>query len=79
VVPVSELAAAADRWAEKIAACAPRAVQAAKDAALRGLGMPLEQALSTRYEPIEAYAGTKDQLEGLAAFTEKRKPVWTGR
>jgi crotonobetainyl-CoA hydratase len=79
VVPVSELAAAAGRWAEKIAACAPRAVQAAKDAALRGLGMPLEQALSTRYESIEAYAGTKDQLEGLAALAEKRKPVWTGR
>jgi crotonobetainyl-CoA hydratase len=59
--------------------CAPLAVQAAKDAALRGLGMPLEQALTTRYEPIEAYAGTKDQVEGLAAFAEKRKPTWTGR
>lgn len=79
VVPVDELSAAADRWAAKIQACAPGAVQAAKEATLRGLGMPLEQALSTRYEPIEAYAGTKDQLEGLAAFAEKRKPVWTGR
>lgn len=79
VVPVDQLAEAADRWAQKIAACAPMAVQAAKDAALRGLGMSLEQALATRYEPIEAYAGTKDQLEGLAAFAEKRKPVWTGR
>lgn len=79
VVPVDELAAAADRWAAKIMACAPLAVQAAKDAALRGLDMSLEQALGTRYEPIEAYAGTKDQLEGLAAFAEKRKPVWTGR
>ncbi|MFC5952684.1 enoyl-CoA hydratase-related protein [Pseudonocardia lutea] len=79
VVPVDELASAADRWAAKIMACAPLAVQAAKDAALRGLDMSLEQALGTRYEPIEAYAGTKDQLEGLAAFAEKRKPVWTGR
>lgn len=79
VVPAAELAAAADRWAEKVQACAPRAVQAAKDAAWRGLGMSLEQALTTRYEAIEAYAGTKDQLEGIAAFAEKRKPVWTGR
>ncbi|MEV1296012.1 enoyl-CoA hydratase-related protein [Pseudonocardia sp. NPDC049635] len=79
VVPVDELPAAADRWATKIISCAPLAVQAAKDAALRGLGMPLEQALTTRYEPIEAYAGTKDQLEGITAFAEKRKPVWTGR
>ena len=79
VVPADELGAATERWAAKIQACAPGAVQAAKEAALRGLGMPLEQALSTRYESIEAYAGTKDQLEGLAAYAEKRKPVWTGR
>lgn len=79
VVPVAELGVAADRWAAKITACAPMAVQAAKQAALQGLGMPLEQALTTRYEAIEAYAGTKDQLEGRAAFAEKRRPVWTGR
>jgi enoyl-CoA hydratase/carnithine racemase len=79
VVAVAELAEAADRWAGRIQACAPGAVQAAKDAALRGLDTSLEQALGTRYELIEAYAGTKDQLEGVAAFSEKRKPVWTGR
>ncbi|GAA4535078.1 enoyl-CoA hydratase-related protein [Pseudonocardia xishanensis] len=79
VVPVADLGAAADRWATKIQAAAPLAVQAAKEATLRGLGMTLEQALGTKYESIEAYAGTKDQLEGLAAFAEKRKPVWTGR
>lgn len=78
VVPDAELAAAAGRWAEKITASSPLAVQAAKDAVLRGLGGSLEAALSTRYEPIEAYAGTKDQLEGIAAFAEKRTPVWTG-
>jgi enoyl-CoA hydratase/carnithine racemase len=79
VVPVAELRAAADRWAGRITAAAPLAVQAAKDAALRGLDMSLEQALGTRYELIEGYAGTEDQQEGLAAFAEKRKPVWTGR
>lgn len=79
VVAAAELTAAADRWAQKILACSPLAVQAAKDAALRGLGKSLEDALTTRYEPIEAYAGTKDQLEGLAAFAEKRKPSWQGR
>lgn len=78
VVALDELAAGADRWADKVIACAPRAVQAAKHATLTGLGMRLEDALTTRYEPIEAYAGTKDQQEGLAAFAEKRKPVWTG-
>lgn len=79
VVPVEKLDAAALGWTQRVTDCAPLAVQAAKDAALRGLGMPLEQALTTRYEPIETYAGTKDQVEGLAAFAEKRKPTWTGR
>jgi enoyl-CoA hydratase/carnithine racemase len=79
VVPADELGAAADRWAAKIQACAPGAVRGGKEGDPRGLGMSLQQALSTRYESIEAYAGTKDQLEGVAAFAEKRKPVWTGR
>ena len=79
VVATGELTETAGRWAAKIEACAPGAVQAAKDAALRGLDTSLEQALGTRYELIEAYAGTEDQLEGLTAFAEKRKPVWTGR
>lgn len=78
VVAVADLAAAADRWAAKVTACSPLAVQAAKDAVIRGLAGSLEAALSTRYEPIEAYAETKDQLEGVAAFSEKRKPIWVG-
>ncbi|MCW1432299.1 enoyl-CoA hydratase-related protein [Novosphingobium sp. JCM 18896] len=79
VVSYSDLSAAADRWAAKICAAAPGAVQAAKDAAISRLDMPLEVALMTRFEPIEAYHGTADQREGLAAASEKRKPVWTGR
>jgi enoyl-CoA hydratase/carnithine racemase len=79
VVTYQDLAAAARRWAEKITAGSPLAVQAAKDAALSRLGWPLDVALATRYEPIEAYASSKDRLEGRAAFAEKRKPQWQGR
>ena len=79
VVPYAELTATAQKWAEKIIAGSPLAVQAAKDAVLSGLGGSLEAALSTRYEPIEAYASSKDRLEGRAAFAEKRKPQWQGR
>ena len=46
---------------------------------LKGLQGSLETALSTKYEPIEAYADSEDVKEGRAAFTERRPPRWTGR
>ncbi|MFE3137314.1 enoyl-CoA hydratase-related protein [Streptomyces scopuliridis] len=79
VVGYPDLAAAADRWAERVTAASPLAVQAAKDAVLSRAGWPLDVALATRYEPIEAYAATKDRLEGRAAFAERRAPRWQGR
>lgn len=78
VVPLPDLRATADRWADKILAASPLAVQAAKAAALGRLGYPLEVALATRFEEIEAYAGSHDQVEGLKAAAEKRKPAWRG-
>ncbi|SFV02653.1 enoyl-CoA hydratase-related protein [Pseudoduganella namucuonensis] len=79
VVELADLAAAAQRWADKIVAASPLAVQAAKAAVLQRLDWPLEVALATRFEPIEAYAYTEDRHEGERAFAEKRKPVWRGR
>jgi crotonobetainyl-CoA hydratase len=79
VVPFEDLQSAATRWAEKIVLASPLANQAAKVAAWQGLESSLETALSTRYEPIEAYAFSEDRLEGRNAFVEKRKPVWRGR
>lgn len=79
VVAYPELAEAANRWAAKICAAAPGAVQAAKEAALSRLDMPLEVALMTRFESIEGYHGTSDQKEGLSAASERRKPNWTGK
>jgi enoyl-CoA hydratase/carnithine racemase len=79
VVPLAELGDAARRWAEKLTAVSPLAAQAAKHAVNVGLRGSLETALSTRYEPIEAYASSQDVQEGRRAFQEKRAPVWTGR
>lgn len=79
VVPIADLADAAARWAAKLTSASPLAQQAAKAAVLSRAGHPLELALSTRYELIEAYALSDDVLEGRRAFEEKRAPRWTGR
>jgi enoyl-CoA hydratase/carnithine racemase len=79
VVPFERLNDAATAWADKLCAASPLAVQAAKQAALAGLRGSLENALSTKYETIEAYATSADVKEGRLAFQERRKPTWTGR
>jgi enoyl-CoA hydratase/carnithine racemase len=79
VVPYEQLGEATQRWVDKLLGASPLAAQAAKQAVTSRLGHPLEVALSTRYEPIEAYASTQDVLEGRKAFSEKRAPQWSGR
>lgn len=79
VVEPANLLEAATRWAEKITAASPLAVQAAKGAVLQRLDWPLEIALATRFEPIEEYAFSEDRQEGARAFAERRKPEWRGR
>jgi enoyl-CoA hydratase len=81
VVASGELEDRATMWACEIAANAPLAVQATKEAVLRGLSAP--NGLSGAYE-IEARIGrrllrTEDVAEGLRAFAAKRAPIWRGR
>jgi enoyl-CoA hydratase/carnithine racemase len=79
VVSAEKLDETAHSWAERICASSPLAVQAAKHAVASRLGWPLEIALATRYEPIEAYAQSADMREGRKAFAERRKPAWLAR
>jgi enoyl-CoA hydratase/carnithine racemase len=78
VVPGSGLRAAVERWVGEILECSPLAVQAAKQAALLGLGRPVFEAMAEPYPLMRQLFGSEDAREGPRAFAEKRKPVWRG-
>jgi enoyl-CoA hydratase/carnithine racemase len=79
VVPAAELLAAAERWAKEINECSPLSVRASKEAALRGLHLSLEEAMSTNFPASEKLWSSEDAIEGPRAFADKRKPNWKGR
>jgi enoyl-CoA hydratase/carnithine racemase len=78
VVPATDLIATAERWAAEIMECAPLSIRATKEAALSGLGLPLERALAERYPALQKLLAAEDIKEGPRAFAEKRKPQWRG-
>lgn len=79
VVPPDQLMPTAERWAAEICENAPIAVRATKQAALKGLDLPLEAAINNNYYWTERMRASEDALEGPRAFAEKRKPQWKGR
>ena len=79
VVPADQLLPAAERWAREVTASAPLGVQAAKEAAFRGDGLPLEAAMRQAYPGNLRVRDSADSREGRRAFAEKRPPRWEGR
>ena len=79
VVPAAELMAAAERWANQILECSPLCVRLTKEAALAGLGLPIDEAIRKDRPLMERLLASEDFVEGPKAFSEKRKPHWTGR
>ena len=79
VVPMKDLIPAAERWAQEILECAPIAVQASKEAVIRGIELPLWAALNNRFTLQELMLKSEDAKEGPAAFAEKRKPHWKAK
>jgi enoyl-CoA hydratase len=65
--------------AATIAAQAPVAVRAAKRLVADGARMPLDVALTVEQQVLSRLYATADAREGVAAFLEKRQPVFVGR
>jgi E-phenylitaconyl-CoA hydratase len=57
----------------------PLAVRAAKESALRGREMPIEQGLALEMMFQERVLRSEDAREGPLAFAQKRKPEYKGR
>jgi enoyl-CoA hydratase len=76
VEPEAVLPAALE-LAEKIASNAPISVRRMKETAVKGLELPLWQALRLDVGPNPYLS--EDRKEGIAAHLEKRPPRWTGR
>ncbi|MFT5732291.1 MAG: enoyl-CoA hydratase/carnithine racemase [Planctomycetota bacterium] len=78
VAPRASLTAAATELAQIIASNGPVAVRAAKDAIDRGTEAPITEGLEIEATCYQRVLPTQDRLEALAAFAEKRKPIYQG-
>jgi enoyl-CoA hydratase/carnithine racemase len=79
VVPAAELDAKIEWLIDRIIDKSPTAIRRGKYA-MRAIGaMSFDEAIAYTESQIALLAMTEDAKEGLKAFAEKRKPVWTGK
>jgi len=71
--------AAAVEYCARLAAGPSEAIGRAKVAATLGYGAPLDLGLAIEREAISRVFVSEDAGEGIAAFTEKRKPAFRGK
>lgn len=79
VVPAAGLIAAADELGARLVARSPTALRRGKFAMRAMAAMHFEERLSYAEGQIALLAGSEDAREGLAAFQQKREPVFSGR
>jgi len=79
VVTVADYLNDALTLADEIASRAPLAVRAAKKMINHSYDSLLKDGLAEEKQVFYNLFGTEDQIEGMKAFVEKRKPNWTGK
>lgn len=79
VFPAGELREKTLEYAQALASGATRAVGNIKLAVHEGLAAGLEAGLERERELVEELFSSEDGREGIAAFAEKRTPVFSGR
>jgi len=79
VVPADQLLDEAMETAQAVAAMPPMAAMVAKELVNLASETTLAQGLVSERRLFQLLASTNDKAEGMAAFIEKRAPVWKGR
>ncbi|MCA1196332.1 enoyl-CoA hydratase/isomerase family protein, partial [Saccharopolyspora sp. 6V] len=79
VVPADEVLPTAIEWAERLAGLSGTAVATIKEAVLRLGNLPPEEAFHSEALYGQRAFGSPDAAEGLAAFRQKRDPVFPSR
>ena len=79
VVPARSLMLVTLDTGRRIAANAPIAVRAAKEALSRAPDLPLRKGLEVEIKCYRRTIETEDRREGMLAFNEKRNPVYRGK
>ena len=78
VFAIDDLLEEALRTAHKIAENAPLSVRAVKETIASSLHLPIEEGLAIESEHYKPLLASKDRREGISAFNEKRKAIFTG-
>jgi enoyl-CoA hydratase/carnithine racemase len=77
--PLDQLKDAAQAMARELAAMPPIAVAGVLRCVVGAGDAPLEEALAAERAAVMRCFSTEDQREGMRAFLEKRRPVFSGR
>lgn len=79
IVPPHEVVSTAWEICREVALGAPLALLKAKEAAVRSMGLDLEQAFLVEQECQAVIMASEDAREGPLAFMERRSPQFVGR